>query len=122
MVCATFCSCAAPSPGCTPPLLAHPPPLPAPGSTPDPSTSFSHPHSACMQHSSPGLHLALLTHPSHLHHFLPRLHHPSFCALSPCACSPLACGPPLTCGPSHMVPLFVALPCSMPSLHMAPSV
>ncbi len=34
---------------------------------------------------------------------------------------PLAYDPPLTCGPSRMVPLRTALPCCVPSLCVAPS-
>ncbi len=124
---AAFCSCAAPLPSCTPPPLAHPPPLPAPGSTLDPSTSFLHPHSACVQHSSPRLCLALLAHPLCFHHLLPGLHRPLFRApsphtQSPCMWSstdawPLTHGPPLLHALLAHGTLCTVLPlCAPPSL------
>jgi len=122
---AGFRSRAAPSPGCTPPP-------PAPGSTPDPCASFSHPRSARAQHSSPGLRLALLTHPSRLHRLLPGLHRPSFRAPSPRARSPcvrsstdawplargpIARGPPLPRALLARGTLCAVLPlCASPSL------
>ncbi len=97
--------------------LAHPPPFPAPGSTPDPSTSFSHPRSAHTQH------LALLAHHSCLHRLLPGLHCPSFRAPSPRAWF-LACGPPLTRGPlargSHCAALPLRAPPSLLCLWHVP--
>src|SRR6266702_731566 len=110
MVHTAFHSCAAPHLV----VLAHPSSLPAPGGTPNPSTLYLHPHSTCVQGPSPRLCIAPLTHPSHLHPSLPRLHHPSFHAPSPCAWSPCVqaslgvwhpcawpplCGPPLACTP-----------------------
>ncbi len=126
-MCATFRSCAAPLPSCPLPPLAHPPPLPTPGSTLDPSTLFLHPHSARAQHSSPRLCLALLTHPLRLHCLLPGLHHPSFCAPSPHAQSstdawlpvhgPIARGPPLPRALLACGTLCMAHPlCAPPSL------
>src|SRR6266702_726323 len=106
---AAFRSRAAPPPGRTPPPLAHPPPFPAPGSTLDPSASFSHPPSARAQHPSPGLRLALFANPSRLRRLLPGLHHPSFRA------PPLRVRTPCVQSSPDAWPLRTRTPCVRPS-------
>src|SRR6266702_7060105 len=107
---AAFRSRAAPPPGRTPPPLAHPPPFPAPGSTLDPSASFSHPPSARAQHPSPGLRLALFAHPSRLRRLLPGLHRPSFRA------PPLRVRTPCVQSSPDAWPLRARTPCVPPSV------